>query len=369
MIIKAIKRLRRRDSSDAKAASPAIVEASAQDPPAERNLARSPKAVTRFSPQMPTIPVPRPTSKTRPRITFVVIVYKMQQQAKNTLLSLSNEYQLGVHAEDYEVLVIENTSSDLLGENAATNFGGNFRYFLREETAKTPVPAINFGASQAHGQYVAVVIDGARMVSPGLVNYMLSATHLASNVVVSVPGYHLGEKLQQEAMLEGYDEETERQLLASINWPENGYRLFEIACLSGTSAGGFFKPIGESNCICVSKKVFETVGGYDEGFTETGGGLVNLDFYKRVVELPEAVLITLPGEGCFHQFHGGVTTGQQGAQRQAAMEAHVAQYRALRNGPYEPPEKRSIYLGTIPDAALKFIRHGAETVITVNGLE
>ncbi len=368
MIRKAIRRLRRGERG-ANSASAAVAEATAQDAPTAKNLPDAPKPVTRFNPHMPTIPLPRSSARANPRITFIVIVYKMQEQAKKTLRSLSIDYQRDVNADDYEVLVLENTSSELLGEQAATENAGDFRYFLREEATTTPVPAINFGASQARGEYLAVIIDGARMVSPGLVNYMLAATHLSNHVVIAAPGYHLGEKLQQEAMLEGYDEETERLLLASINWPADGYRLFEIACLSGTCAGGIFKPIGESNCICVSRQTYDDVGGYDRGFTETGGGLANLDFYKRVVELPETLLVTLLGEGCFHQFHGGVTTGQKGVQRQAAMESHFAQYRALRGGPYQPPEKRSIYLGAVPDAALKFIRRGANNVITVNGLE
>ncbi|MGI9285187.1 MAG: glycosyltransferase family 2 protein [Pseudomonadales bacterium] len=368
MIRKAIRRLRRGES-DTDSVNPSIVETATQDTPTKKDLPNSPKPVTRFGPQMPSIPLPKSSSEARPRISFVVIIYKMRDQAKNTLRSLHADYQLDVDEEDYEVLVVENTSSELLGEQAATEIAGNIRYFLREEATKTPVHAINFGAAQARGDYVAVIIDGARMVSPGLVNYMLAATQLAKDVVIAVPGYHLGEKVQQEAMLEGYNHETERQLLASINWPEDGYRLFEISCLSGTSSGGVFKPIGESNCVCVSKQTYDALGGYDEGFTETGGGQVNLDFYKRAVELPETLLITLLGEGCFHQFHGGITTGTKGKERQAAMEAHFAQYRALRGGPYEPPEKRSIYLGAVPDAALKFIRSGANNVITVNCLD
>lgn len=365
MIRKTIKRLRGGDGN----ARTSQTQPEQQDKPTRKDLPNAPRPVLRFAAQMPSIPRRQTESYTMPRISFVVIVYKMPDQARNTLRSLCADYQLDVDESDYEVLVVENTSTEILGEQAATEIAGNIRYFLRDEATQTPVPAINFGAAQARGDYIAVIIDGARMVSPGLVNYMLAATRLAEHVVIAVPGYHLGNKVQQEAMLEGYDHETERQLLASINWPEDGYRLFEISCLSGTSSGGVFKPIGESNCVCVSRQTYEQLGGYDEGFTETGGDQVNLDFYKRAVELPETLLITLLGEGCFHQFHGGVTTGTKGEERQAAMEAHFAQYRALRGGPYEPPEKRSIYLGAVPDAALKFIRSGANNVITMNGLD
>ena len=68
---------------------------------------------------------------------------------------------------------------------------------------------------------------------------------------------------------------------------------------------------------------------YDPGFTETGGGQCNLDLHKRAVELPETVLVTLIGEGSFHQFHGGITTGTKGEERLKAMQDHFNQYAAL----------------------------------------
>lgn len=337
------------------------------DQPTPKNIPNAPRPITRYAPEMPVLPVTDDDGATV--ISFVLIVYKMPDQADKTLHSLSTAYQRGVAENDYEVIVVENDSPELLGEERALRHGNNVRYFHRHEIAPTPVPAINFGASQARGSHICVMIDGARMITPGVVNYMIAAAHLSPEAIVAVPGYHLGPKKQQESMLEGYNEQVERGLLDSIGWPTDGYRLFEIACLSGTCAGGVFKPIGESNCFCVPRHIFEKLGGYDERFTETGGGQVNLDFYKRTVELPETLLVTLLGEGSFHQFHGGVTTGQTGERRKQAMEAHFSQYSGLRGGPYEPPEKRSVYLGAVPDRSLKFLRHGINTVIEFNNLD
>jgi hypothetical protein len=183
----------------------------------------------------------------------------------------------------------------------------------------------------------------------------------------AIPGYHLNSIVQQEAMLEGYDEQAEAELLKTINWPKDSYRLFEISCLSGTSAAGYFKPIGECNCFFMSNEIWNKLGGYDPGFTGTGGGKCNLDLYKRAVELPETNLVTLIGEGSFHQFHGGVTTGTKGEARLKAMQDHINQYIALRGEPYQPPTKRSIYLGTLPDCALKCVRHSASVVMKNRG--
>ncbi len=329
-------------------------------------LPNAPIPIDRFEPAV-ALPA-RAFDASRHRVSFIVIVYRMPDQAEKTLYSLSTQYQRGVTEADYEVIVVENSSDAVLGEERACQYGDNVRYFYREETLPTPVPAINFGAARATGTHISVMVDGARMLSPAVVSYTLAATRLHPLTLVAVPGYHLGHKLQQRSMLEGYCEAVEAELLGSINWPEDGYRLFEIACLSGTSGSGYFKPIGESNCFCVPAGVWEQLGGFDSAFTETGGGQVNLDFYKRAVELPDTLLVILVGEGSFHQFHGGITTGTRGEERIKSMDDHFNQYAALRGGPYRPPVKRPVYLGSLPDSAMKFMHHGTTQAAGILGL-
>ena len=338
-----------------RAASAAEPEATTDHAPTPKKLRNAPLSTPSFEAQVPVIP----TRGNDVLVSFIVIVYKMPDQAENTVRSLSCAYQQGVTEADFEVNVVENHSSALLGEERATRHGGNVRYFLREETSASPVPSINFGAEQARGTHITIMIDGARMLSPGVVSYMHAACRLSETAVVAIPGYHLGRKMQQEAMLEGYDHAAERELLNSIDWLNQGYRLFEIACFSGTSSGGFFRPFGESNCICVSREMWHTLGGFDPAFDETGGGQVNLDFFKRAALEPDSVLVILPGEGNFHQFHGGITTGTRGAERLKAMQDHFDQYAELRGGPYRPPNKRPVYLGSFPDGAARFLEHSA----------
>lgn len=343
--------------------APAAPDAQQQSKPGNRHeptpkkLRNAPLSTPNYQADVPVIPAYSPEKKTL--ISFVVIIYDMPDQAEQTLYSLSTAYQRSVSEADYEVIVMENSSPNNLGEERATRFGGNFRYFYREETQPSPVPSINFGASQAHGSHISVMIDGARMLSPGVVSYMLAACRLGDNAITAVPGYHLGYKTQQEAMLQGYTREVEHELLESVNWKQDGYRLFEVCCFSGTSSGGFFRPFGESNCFCVPRHLWDELGGYDPAFTETGGGQVNLDFFKRAVEHPDTLLVILPGEGNFHQFHGGITTGTKGAKRLKAMQDHFNQYASIRGGPYQPPAKRPIYLGSIPDAVAPFLDRSA----------
>lgn len=337
--------------------------------PTPKGIPNSPQPIKWFDPAIPSIKRDGIDylMGAAPRVSVVVMVYKMPEQAKKTLYSLSTAYQRDVSDSDYEVIVMENPSSKMLGKEDAEKWGKNFRYFEYPETLPTPVNAMNFGASQARGRMITVMIDGARMLSPGIINYIIAAERLHSNAIVAVPGYHLGEKVQQEAMLDGYDEVFEQSLLEKIHWPQDGYRLFEICCLSGTSAGGYLKPLGESNVLAIPRPIWDKLGGYDPGFTETGGGQCNLDLHKRAVELPETVLVTLIGEGSFHQFHGGITTGTRGEERLKAMQDHFNQYAALRGQAYTPPLNRSIFLGTLPDCALRFVRHSASVVMKNRG--
>ena len=333
-------------------------------------IPNSPRPVKFFDQTMPYLPLDATIASAepgQPLLSLIVMVYKMREQALKTLRSLSIPYQQGVTRDDYEVLVVENASSSNLEEHEVVAFGPNFRYIRRQEPSPSPVPSINYAANQARGQMIGLIVDGARMATPGLINWTLTARRLHPNAIVCTPGYHLGPKLQQDSMLEGYDNHAEQALLDSIGWPENGYRLFEIAVLSGTSANGIFKPIGESNCLSMPRSIWDKLGGCDPRFMETGGGQVNLDLYKRACELPETQLILLPGEGTFHQFHGGITTGTRDHDRLAIMAAHFAQYTAIRGQPYSAPLKRAIYLGAIPDCAQKFIQHSAARVRQLRG--
>ena len=336
------------------------------DKPKKPSIPNSPRPVHFFDEKMPTIS-PResfPTLPTdRPLLSIIGMVYKMSAQAKKTLLSLSTQYQRGVSEGAYEVIVVENESSDNLTKEDVLQFGSNFRYFRRQETRPSPVFSVNFAASQAKGEMIGVMIDGARMVTPGAVSWIIAARRLSPNAIVAIPGYHLGAKVQQEAAKSGYNAETEQALLDSINWPQEGYNLFNIAVLSGTSANGVFKPIGESNLLCLPRAIWDELGGCDERFDETGGGQVNLDLYKRACELPQTLLVTLLGEGTFHQFHGGITTGgTKDDERYEVMRAHFAQYTAIRGESYQPPLKRSIYLGAVPESAQKFIYSGSQLI-------
>lgn len=276
-------------------------------------------------------------------LSFVLIAYDMAREVSRTVLSLARQYQNGSEHIGYEVIVVDNGSTEPLSLGSVGDIGVPVRLFQMEAVSVSPAAAINFGVSQAEGEFVAIMIDGARMLSPGVVRKACEAIRLGEKPLVSVLGLHLGPGHQSRTMHEGYSREVEDKLLASIDWFNNGYRLFEISSWGGSSAFGWLGPISESNCIVLSKALFAELGGYDEAFVMPGGGLVNLDFYKRASETLGVQSIHLFGEGCFHQLHCGVTTG-------SSVVGHTfsqlnEEYRRIRGQEFSPPAVSPLLYG------------------------
>jgi hypothetical protein len=295
------------------------------------------------------------TVRRRPRISVVVVVYDMAREAPRTLHSLAPGYQRGMDPAEYEVLVVDNGSPTPLGEAVVRAAGPCFRYHYIQDAVSSPAAAINQGVALTRGELVGVMIDGARMVTPGLLELAGRAARAYDDPVVTCLGWHLGPDLQQRSVAAGYSKAEEDRLLESIAWPEDGYRLFEIGVLAATSRGGCFRPAAESNAVFMHRDSYEALGGYDPAFDCPGGGFVNLDFFRRACERSTVRVVLLPGEGSFHQLHGGVSTNVAQEETRRRVAEWDAQYRQIRGREWAVPEYRPILFGPVPDSALTYI--------------
>src|SRR5204862_4062276 len=94
-------------------------------------------------------------------------------------------------------------------------------------------------------------------------------------------GMHLGPKVQNLSMLEGYDQQAEDRLLETVDWRADGYALFGISSLAASSGSGYFSRLAESNCFAMKRADYLELGGLDERFTGPGGGRAHLDRLNR----------------------------------------------------------------------------------------
>ena len=293
-----------------------------------------------------------------PTLSVIVIGYRMAAQLVNTLFTLSPDYQRGVDASDFEVVVVENESDRCLDAEVVARLPENMRYFRRRETGHSPVAAINFGFAQCRGDYIGLLVDGARMLSPRVLEYARLAWRMDPDSITSVPGYHIGRQEHHTIGSESEAYASEQRALASIDWRGNGYLLFTIATIGGGNRNGYLQPFMESNCLFASRRHFERIGFADERFQLPGGGSINLHMFRALGMHPDTRLVVLPGEGSFHQYHGGVTTRSR-EDRAAELLSHKQQLHGIWNGEFHSLRREPTLLGSVTPWALPVLEHSA----------
>lgn len=291
-----------------------------------------------------------------PKLSLVIVCHNMARELPRTLRSLSPAMQQGIDARDYEVIVVDNGSVVPFDLEPCRAWLPALTVLQVPNPTVSPVSAINLGLSKTRGSLVGVLIDGARMASPGLLRTALEAARLHPRAVVGTLSFHLGPDVQMNSIRMGYDQHAEDELLAQSGWEDDGYRLFDIAVPAVSSARGWFTLPAETNSLFLSTRHWRELGGYDPGFVTPGGGLANLDVWKRVCEDPRNMPVLLLGEATFHQVHGGVATN---AEHHPWPDFHK-EYVRLRGQDYAPPQTLPRLYGTAHPACLKSIRASHE---------
>lgn len=290
-----------------------------------------------------------------PALSVVVIFNNMPREIPRTILSLSPAMQVGILPDDYEVILVDHNSTLPFDVEPCRSTGINLRVERVRDDSDSPCNAANRGLALARGNLCGIMLDGARMASPGLIAGALRASHLHHRPVIATLGFHLGPDVQMKTVHLGYNQEQEDRLLERADWTRDGYRLFDISVFAGSSAGGWFAPIAESNALFMPKELWAEIGGYDERFVATGGGLVNLDTYVRACALPDSQLIMLLGEGTFHQFHGGLATNAPVHPWDQIHEEYVR----IRGVPFAKPTVTPLFFGAVNHHVLPSIAWSA----------
>jgi hypothetical protein len=70
------------------------------------------------------------------------------------------------------------------------------------------------------------------------------------------------------------------------------------------------------------------------------------------------MVVSLLGEGTFHQVHGGAATS-----RRFTWDVMHAQYEALRGRRFEPPPNQALQLGSVAPEALSHLAASASMAI------
>lgn len=163
-------------------------------------------------------------------LSVVVCFFDMRGEARRALHSLTSEYQRGgLDGKDYEVIAIDNGSTRPLDPARVEDLGPQFRHLSFDPRSPSPCTAINLMAREPRGDPVTCCIDGARILSPGILRQTLFATRRYSHPFVYCLSMHLGPQCQNESIMDGCDQATEDALLATIDSAVNCHAFFSVS--------------------------------------------------------------------------------------------------------------------------------------------
>ena len=271
-----------------------------------------------------------------PLLSIIVVSYKMQRELPRTLLSFLPPRQRAVETLDYEIVVVDNGSPEALDLDDVLALSPRPIRVIRiaaPVARPSPAHAINVAVrDSARADRIMICIDGARLPSAYLVRRTVDALARYPDAITFVASRHLGPKPQMVSVLEGYDQAAEDALLDSVSWEDDLDRLYTVSAWAGAHDRGNPLQQNESNAFAMSRKTWEALGGYDEGFVRPGGGLCNLEIFTRFVGRPHALNVLLLGETTFHQVHGGVATSDD-----SYFKDSLAEHRAVAGEDYDRP--------------------------------
>jgi len=290
-------------------------------------------------------------------ISIVVNFFNNCREAENTLYSMTRGYQQDVADLPYEVIVIDNGSTQPLSEERVRSFGPEFHYHFINPASVSPAQAVNAACRGAAGDELIVVIDGAHILTPHILARTRDAFSLFRAPFVATVPFHLGPKNQNYSVSEGYCQAVEDKILSQSGWRLDGYKLFQCSAALADGSGGWFGCLYESGCFGIRKQNYFALAGFDERFQSRGGGLVNLDFCARALSDKALDYVMLLGEGTFHQFHGGVASNAP--QNNHPWNDFHKEFVDIRGAPYQRVFRKPYQMGVVANETLQVLKYSA----------
>jgi hypothetical protein len=147
---------------------------------------------------------------------------------------------------DYQITILDNGSQPPMTIREVDS-RVDVQYI--QNASNSPLSAMNALIAKGNSEFVCVVLDGARLWSPGVIRQFYNALGINPNIPSTATAYHLGPVHQSRSSEFGYDKQAENLMLEKLNWKQNGYGLFDVSVLAYSNPEGEKGDMNESSCL------------------------------------------------------------------------------------------------------------------------
>ncbi|MGD8401095.1 MAG: glycosyltransferase family A protein [Bacillota bacterium] len=233
------------------------------------------------------------------RFSVIIPTYNSKALLKNTLEALN--YQTGYTARDYEVVVVDDGSSDYTEEYIeGVNRNYNLKYYyLARSAASCRSRTRNCGWKIATGRIV-VFIDADILVQPDYLAELDRCFALSEDLLL------LGNRIMLDQKVE-YQDIVNGNVFKKYRFNKDHYHLLEfrhfLYNVASFNAKTLMCPwIQSYSCnLAVPKKYLEVTGGFDENFKDWG--VEDIEIGYSLCKAGAEVVINSKLE-VLHQYHG-----------------------------------------------------------------
>ncbi|OPX42330.1 chondroitin synthase [Ruminiclostridium hungatei] len=234
------------------------------------------------------------------RFSFVIPTYQGKKLVKNTLEALN--YQEGYYSKDYEVILVDDGSTDGTGEHIkGVNRNYHMKYIYIERNAESSrAKARNQGWKAAEGEII-IFIDGDILVKKDYLMELDRCYGLDKDILVIGNRIMLGEDLSYESVLNRTA--MEGRIFSMDRRSQLESRYYKYYRFSYNINYQLYPWLDVFSCnMAVPRSWLERTGGFDESFK--GWGLedveVGYNMYKKGIKIVLNSKLEV-----FHQNHPG----------------------------------------------------------------
>ncbi len=233
------------------------------------------------------------------KFSFVIPTYNNKVLLKNTLEALN--YQKGYCREDYEVIVVDDGSSDNTYEyikDVNRNYPMKYLY-LERDSDSCRSRTRNYGWKNSSGEFI-VFIDSDIVVKENYLQELDRCFALSTDMLVTGPRLMLDRQT-------GFDDIGSKKIFEKFYFDTKKYHLLEYryylySIASYNANAGLCPWIQVYSCnLAVPKVWLKKVGGFDENFKEWGIEDLEIGYslYKNGIGLVFDYKLEV-----LHQYHG-----------------------------------------------------------------